>query len=81
VNAAVGAAVDTPAGGGPAGAAYCDQCGAPAGTGAHERCAGRRALEPPRYCAECARRMVVQVTPTGWTARCSRHGERRSTDG
>jgi carbonic anhydrase len=22
--------------------------------------------------------MTVQVTPTGWTARCSRHGERRS---
>ena len=83
----MGAAVDTPEGGssggppdGPVGAAYCDQCGAPAETGAHERCAARRALEPPRYCADCARRMVVQVTPTGWTARCSRHGERRSTD-
>ena len=35
-------------------------------------------LEPPRFCPDCGRRMVVQVTPTGWTARCSRHGERRS---
>jgi hypothetical protein len=65
---------------GPVNAAFCDQCGAPIEAGGHERCAVRRALEPPRYCPECARRMVVQVTPTGWTARCSRHGERRSAD-
>ncbi len=32
-------------------------------------------LEPPRRCAHCDRRMVVQVLPLGWTARCSRHGE------
>jgi hypothetical protein len=58
---------------------FCDQCGKPAGAeGAHERCADRRTLEPPRFCPDCARRMVVQVTPTGWTARCSRHGERTS---
>jgi hypothetical protein len=31
-------------------------------------------LEPPRYCAQCGRRMVVQVDPVGWLARCSRHG-------
>jgi hypothetical protein len=31
-------------------------------------------LEPPRYCAQCGRRMVVQVDPIGWSARCSRHG-------
>jgi hypothetical protein len=60
---------------------FCDQCGAPAGEGEHTRCASRRELEPPRYCPDCARRMVVQVTPTGWTARCSRHGERDSTAG
>jgi len=30
--------------------------------------------EPPRYCGVCARRMVVQVRPDGWSARCSRHG-------
>lgn len=52
---------------------YCGGCGS-AGP-AHDRCLARLELEPPRYCARCARRMVVQVTPTGWTARCSRHGE------
>jgi hypothetical protein len=31
-------------------------------------------LEPPRYCSGCRRRMVVQVTPTGWTAKCVEHG-------
>jgi hypothetical protein len=31
-------------------------------------------LEPPRFCAECGRRMVVQVSPDGWWAQCSRHG-------
>jgi hypothetical protein len=56
--------------------AYCARCGEP---GEHPAC--RRALEwePPRYCAQCRRRMVVQVTPTGWTARCSTHGELAST--
>nr|WP_233157949.1 hypothetical protein [Actinokineospora bangkokensis] len=50
-------------------------CGGAAGTGDHGPCSGARAaLEPPRFCAECARRMVVQVTPTGWSALCSRHG-------
>ena len=32
-------------------------------------------LEPFRYCPLCGRRMVTQVLPNGWTARCSRHGE------
>ncbi|MCG5433518.1 hypothetical protein LV457_14650 [Mycobacterium sp. MYCO198283] len=31
-------------------------------------------LEPPRFCGECGRRMVVQVRPDGWWAKCSRHG-------
>ena len=31
-------------------------------------------LEAPRFCQLCGRRMVVQVDPVGWTARCSRHG-------
>ncbi|MGV0836995.1 biotin synthase auxiliary protein BsaP [Mycolicibacterium thermoresistibile] len=31
-------------------------------------------LEPPRFCADCGRRMVVQVRPDGWSATCSRHG-------
>ena len=61
-------------------AIFCGQCGKPLnepGT-SHERCAARSELEPPRYCARCARRMVVQVVPTGWTARCSEHGSTSS---
>ncbi|AWV47854.1 hypothetical protein JK2ML_1221 [Mycobacterium leprae Kyoto-2] len=37
-------------------------------------------LEPPRFCAECGRRMVVQVRPDGWRAKCSRHGQVDSVD-
>jgi hypothetical protein len=37
-------------------------------------------LEPPRFCAECGRRMVVQVRPDGWRATCSRHGQADSAD-
>ena len=57
---------------------YCDACGSPVGTAGHEACAARRELEPPRFCAACGRRMSVQVTPLGWAARCSRHGDRTS---
>ncbi|TVT07347.1 hypothetical protein AMYBAR_005839 [Amycolatopsis bartoniae] len=54
---------------------YCVHCGEPLAGSEHPRChTPRTALEPPRFCAQCARRMVVQVTPTGWEARCSRHG-------
>ena len=60
------------------GGPYCDQCGRPDAEPEHPRCAARRELEPPRFCPDCARRMVVQVDPVGWTARCSRHGLRRS---
>ncbi|BCO36133.1 hypothetical protein BMW24_010640 [Mycobacterium heckeshornense] len=42
--------------------------------------AARLGLEPPRFCAECGRRMVVQVRPDGWWAKCSRHGRVDSTD-
>jgi hypothetical protein len=42
--------------------------------------AARLGLEPPRYCAECGRRMVVQVRPDGWWAQCSRHGRVDSDD-
>lgn len=56
------------------GPVYCDRCGEPASEGGHEQCRRSRALEPPRWCTHCRRRMVVQILPTGWTARCSRHG-------
>ncbi|HEX3787728.1 MAG TPA: hypothetical protein VHW44_07705 [Pseudonocardiaceae bacterium] len=60
-------------------ATFCCWCGQPEAEGEHDRCRTRLAfLDPPRYCAQCARRMVVQVTPAGWVARCSRHGERTS---
>jgi hypothetical protein len=56
-------------------AQYCDRCGSPVAAGGHEACARARDLEPPRYCGQCRRRMVVQVTPTGWSARCVEHGQ------
>jgi biotin synthase len=42
--------------------------------------AAQLGLEPPRYCAECGRRMIVQVRPDGWEAKCSRHGVQDSKD-
>ncbi|MGC5016756.1 hypothetical protein ACLQ2R_38830 [Streptosporangium sp. DT93] len=53
---------------------YCDHCGGPEEEPGHEGCRRARVMEPPRYCARCRRRMVVQVTPAGWTARCAEHG-------
>lgn len=58
---------------------------APVGAGVYNVYTGDRAgspppttaqlgLEPPRFCAECGRRMIVQVRPDGWWAECSRHG-------
>ncbi|HEV7973656.1 hypothetical protein [Amycolatopsis sp.] len=59
---------------------FCVHCGQSEAGGDHPACHNpRTALEPPRFCAQCARRMVVQVTPTGWSARCSRHGELTSS--
>ena len=40
----------------------------------------RLGLEPPRFCAACGRRMIVQVRPDGWWAQCSRHGRVDSQD-
>ncbi|WP_425425534.1 hypothetical protein [Amycolatopsis marina] len=58
---------------------FCIHCGQPALGGEHAACRSpRTALEPPRFCPRCARRMVVQITPSGWSARCSRHGESTS---
>ncbi|ABK52809.1 hypothetical protein Acel_1036 [Acidothermus cellulolyticus 11B] len=56
---------------------FCERCGQPVTDGDHSRCGVVRVWEPPRYCAICARRLVVQVLPTGWTARCPAHGEVR----
>ena len=52
----------------------CGHCGLPLGDGEHADCLQSLAMEPPRFCTVCARRMVVQVTPAGWTARCVEHG-------
>ncbi|MEU5787375.1 MULTISPECIES: biotin synthase auxiliary protein BsaP [Micromonospora] len=56
---------------------WCDRCGEDATAGPHAACAAARALEPPRYCARCRRRMKVQVLPVGWSATCVEHGEIR----
>lgn len=58
-----------------AGELYCGHCGEPTDARAHDACTERLRYEPPRFCTHCRRRMVVQVTPTTWTARCSEHGE------
>ncbi|RKT56853.1 hypothetical protein [Saccharothrix australiensis] len=56
-------------------AVYCGYCGQGLDGSDHAACARRLGVvDPPRFCAACARRMVVQVTPAGWTATCSRHG-------
>ncbi|WP_255769078.1 biotin synthase auxiliary protein BsaP [Pseudarthrobacter sulfonivorans] len=61
-------------------AKFCGHCGEAYDGGAnppsyaHRQCEVLLQLEPPRYCADCKRRMKVQVTPTGWSAECSRHG-------
>ena len=57
------------------GALYCGHCGEPLDRATHDACAERLRMEPPRFCTHCHRRMVVQVTPTSWTARCVEHGE------
>lgn len=46
---------------------WCGHCGEPGVR--HES-----PLDPPRFCERCQRRMVVQVHPTGWAARCVQHG-------
>jgi hypothetical protein len=54
---------------------FCDRCGGALDTGAHTACRSARALEPPRFCPRCRRRMKVQVLPAGWRAVCVEHGE------
>ena len=55
-------------------APYCGRCGLPLDEASHADCARSLALEPPRYCASCRRRLKVQVTPRGWSATCVEHG-------
>jgi hypothetical protein len=54
---------------------FCARCGEPSAARDHLLCEAALTLEPPRYCALCRRRMVVQIVPTGWTAHCSEHGD------
>ncbi|AEF39841.1 hypothetical protein AS9A_1389 [Hoyosella subflava DQS3-9A1] len=42
--------------------------------------AAQLGLEPPRFCGQCGRRMVVQVDPIGWWGQCSRHGRVYSSE-
>jgi len=67
--------------------AWCAHCGSakrgrPDGSrpdrwpGEHGKCRAALAMEPPRYCRACGRRLIVQVTPTSWRSTCSRHGAR-----
>ena len=53
---------------------WCGHCGRELAGEGHQPCRAAAALDPPRYCAGCRRRMVVQVLPTGWSARCVEHG-------
>jgi hypothetical protein len=55
---------------------FCGLCGQPLDAGDHAACENRLVMEPPRFCAECGRRMKVQVAPRGWTAMCVEHGTR-----
>ena len=66
-------------------AAFCDRCGGDltaadltaadlTGADPHSACRSARALEPPRFCPYCRRRMKVQVLPAGWRAACVEHG-------
>jgi len=36
--------------------------------------------DPPRFCTRCGRKLVVQVLPVGWTARCVRCGPIRAIE-
>ena len=73
-NAAASSAQRVEAGAEQTATTWCDRCGEDATTGDHTACRQLRALEPPRYCAHCRRRLKVQVMPTGWTATCVEHG-------
>jgi hypothetical protein len=50
---------------------YCTGCGQTV-----DKCAGscKRDLDPPRFCPECGKRLVVMVTPGYFEAQCKVHG-------
>ncbi|MDX6657192.1 MAG: hypothetical protein QOH62_1985 [Solirubrobacteraceae bacterium] len=53
--------------------AFCSGCGELVTHSDHALCRRReRATDPPRFCTDCGRKLVVQVLPIGWTARCVR---------
>ncbi|QGN57462.1 hypothetical protein GKE56_05775 [Nostocoides sp. HKS02] len=56
-------------------APWCARCGEARAAGDHAACDRALALEPPRFCPACRRRMKVQVLPRGWSAVCVEHGE------
>lgn len=51
--------------------AFCCGCGR-----AKSDCPGscRPELDPPRFCPECGKGLIAQVTPQGYSARCKVHG-------
>lgn len=53
---------------------WCGHCGRELTSEGHASCRAAASHEPPRYCGRCRRRLVVQVMPTGWVARCVEHG-------
>ena len=53
--------------------AFCRGCGRPVSECAGG-CTAVGEFEAPRHCPACGRRLAVQVTPTGVTARCRDHG-------
>lgn len=55
-------------------ATYCGRCGRARAEAGHEACLRQLELEPPRYCPQCRRRLMVQVMPDRWVARCVEHG-------
>ncbi len=64
---------------------WCERCGKPIAENSEDGhtycdhgCEAAQALEPPRYCRWCGRRMKVQVLPDDWRAHCVEHGSRKS---
>lgn len=57
-----------------AAAGHCPGCGS-------TTCPGcQRALDPPRFCPDCGRRLTVAVHPGGYRATCRTHGERPAAE-